>query len=73
MRIKSFTTQDKAKPDIENIKDLNLEAVRFTTAQTTELPSQHKLSKIWHDLSKPGLTEACAVHIQRLYYFVLGL
>jgi hypothetical protein len=29
MRIKLFATHDKAKPDIENIKGLNLEAVRF--------------------------------------------
>jgi hypothetical protein len=38
MRTKSFATREKAKPDIENIKGLNLAAVRFTTAQATELP-----------------------------------
>jgi hypothetical protein len=30
--------QDNAKPDIENIKDLNLSAVRLTAVQVTKLP-----------------------------------
>jgi hypothetical protein len=33
-----FATQDKAKPDIENITGLNLVAVKLTTVQVTKLP-----------------------------------
>jgi hypothetical protein len=35
--MKMFATLDKAKPDIENIRDLNLAAVRHTTVQVTRL------------------------------------
>jgi hypothetical protein len=34
-----FATLDKAKPDTENIRDLNLAAVMCTTVQVSELPS----------------------------------
>jgi hypothetical protein len=37
MTIKMFTTLDKAKRDIENIRGLNLAAVRHTTVQETRL------------------------------------
>jgi hypothetical protein len=46
------------KLDIENIKGLNLAAVKLTTIQVTKLPLQHKVSKI--DMicyAKLGLTE----------------
>jgi hypothetical protein len=38
MRMNMFVEQDKAKPDTENIRDLNLAAVKLTTIQVTELP-----------------------------------
>jgi hypothetical protein len=33
-----FAVQDKAKPDIENGRGLNLAVVKLTTVQVTELP-----------------------------------
>jgi hypothetical protein len=33
-----FAAEDKAKPDIENIRGLNLGVVKFTTVQVTKLP-----------------------------------
>jgi hypothetical protein len=33
-----FATLDKAKPDIESIRGLNLAAVKHTTVQVTRLP-----------------------------------
>jgi hypothetical protein len=36
--MKMFALLDKAKPDIENIKGLNLAAVRHTTVLVTRLP-----------------------------------
>jgi hypothetical protein len=38
MRINMFTAPDKAKPDTENVRDLNLAAVKLTTIQVTKLP-----------------------------------
>jgi hypothetical protein len=38
MKIKMFATFDKAKPNTENIKCLNLEAVICTTVQVSILP-----------------------------------
>jgi hypothetical protein len=37
MKMKMFITLDKAKPDIENIRDLNLAAVICTTVQVSKL------------------------------------
>jgi hypothetical protein len=34
----TFAAYDKAKPDTENIRGLNLLAVKFTTVQVTKLP-----------------------------------
>jgi hypothetical protein len=53
-----LAAQDKAKPDIENIRGLNLAAVNLTTVQMTKLPLYHKMSKV--DIicfPKSGLTE----------------
>jgi hypothetical protein len=33
---------DKAKPDIENTRGLNLAAVKFATVQVTKLPLYHR-------------------------------
>jgi hypothetical protein len=33
-----FAAQDKAKPDIENARILNLAAVKLTTVQVSKLP-----------------------------------
>jgi hypothetical protein len=38
MRMNMFAAQDKAKPDMENIKGLNLAAVKLTIVQVTKLP-----------------------------------
>jgi hypothetical protein len=38
MKIHIFQIVDKAKPDIESVKGLNLKAVRHTTDQVTKLP-----------------------------------
>jgi hypothetical protein len=36
MRLYMFVIQDKAKPDVENIRGLNLAVVKLTTVQVTE-------------------------------------
>jgi hypothetical protein len=33
MRIKMFAVEDMAKPDVENVRGLNLAVVKFTTVQ----------------------------------------
>jgi hypothetical protein len=38
MRINMFMVQDKAKPDLENIRGLNFAVVKLTTFQATKLP-----------------------------------
>jgi hypothetical protein len=38
MSMNMFVVQDKAKPDTENIRGLNLAVVKLTTIQVTELP-----------------------------------
>jgi hypothetical protein len=38
MEMKMFATFDKAKPDTENIRGLNLAAVMCTTVQVSRLP-----------------------------------
>jgi hypothetical protein len=38
MKIKMFVTMDKARPDTENIRGLNLAAVMCTTVQVSRLP-----------------------------------
>jgi hypothetical protein len=38
MRMNMFAVYDKVKPDIENIRGLNLEAVKLTTVQVTSQP-----------------------------------
>jgi hypothetical protein len=41
-----FATSEKAKPDTENIRGLNLAAVKRTTVQVTRLPLYHELHKL---------------------------
>jgi hypothetical protein len=38
MKMKMFVALDKARPDTENIRGLNLEAVMCTTVQVSRLP-----------------------------------
>jgi hypothetical protein len=38
MRMDMFAAKDKAKPDIENIRGLNLAVVKLTIVQVTKLP-----------------------------------
>jgi hypothetical protein len=39
MRMNMFAARDKAKPDIEDIRGLNLAAIKLTTVQVGKLPS----------------------------------
>jgi hypothetical protein len=38
MRMNMFVVQDKAKPDVENVRGFNLAVVKLTTVQVTKLP-----------------------------------
>jgi hypothetical protein len=38
MKLQTFAVLDKAKPDTEDIKGLNLKMVKYTTIQVTRLP-----------------------------------
>jgi hypothetical protein len=38
MRMNMFAAYGKAKPDIENIRGLNLAGVKITTVQMTKMP-----------------------------------
>jgi hypothetical protein len=38
MRMNMFSVNEKAKPDTENIKGLNLAVVKLTAVQVTQLP-----------------------------------
>jgi hypothetical protein len=54
--------QGKAKPDIENIRGLNLEMDKLTTFQVSKLPLYHKIREIGMICSaKPILTEDLCV------------
>jgi hypothetical protein len=50
MRMKMFATMEKAKPDTENIRGLNLAAVKHKTVEVTRPPLQGKLLGIGHNL-----------------------
>jgi hypothetical protein len=53
-----FTILDKAKPDTENIKDLDLAVVRYMTIQVINLVLQPELPLIGNNLLyEPGLKE----------------
>jgi hypothetical protein len=57
-----FMVYGKVKPDIENIRGLNLAVVKLTTIQGIKLPLQHKISKKGMMCSvKPVLTENLCV------------
>jgi hypothetical protein len=47
-----FAILDKAKTDTENIRGLNLAAVRHVTVQVTKLPLQPEIILTAHNLSK---------------------
>jgi hypothetical protein len=50
--------QEKAKPDIENIRGLNLGVVKLTTVQVTKMPLYHKTCTVSMTCSaNPILTE----------------
>jgi hypothetical protein len=50
MKMEMFTILDKAKPDTENIRGLNLVVAKPMTVQVTKLPVYCKLLKIRHNL-----------------------
>jgi hypothetical protein len=57
------------KPDIENIRVLNLAVVKLMTVQVNRQPLQHKICKICMICSaKPVLTEDLCV-VQKQEYF----
>jgi hypothetical protein len=54
MRLNMFA----AKPDVENLRGLNLSVVKLSTVQVTKLPLQHQVCKIGTIcFAKPILTE----------------
>jgi hypothetical protein len=60
------------KPDIENIRGLNLAVVKLTTVQVTRQPLQHKICTSKIDMiypTKPVLAEdLCVVQKQTFFY-----
>jgi hypothetical protein len=50
MKIKMFATSEQEKPDTENIRGLNLAAVKCMTVQVTRKPLQHELDELEYDL-----------------------
>jgi hypothetical protein len=50
MITKMFAILDKVKLDIENIRGLNLAAVKHTTVQVTRVSLYRKLLEIGHNL-----------------------
>jgi hypothetical protein len=54
-----FAVLDKAKPNTEHVRDLNLAVVRHMTVQVIKLVLQPELPLIGHNLLyEPGLKEA---------------
>jgi hypothetical protein len=41
-----FTAYDNGKPNVENIRALNVAVVKLTAVQVTKMPLCHKISKI---------------------------
>jgi hypothetical protein len=59
MRMKMVTTQDKTKPNAENIRRFNMAAVRHMTVQVMELSIQEMLCNTGTlCCAKPGLMQA---------------
>jgi hypothetical protein len=69
MKMLMFATLDKANPDTENTRGLNLAVVKLTTVQVSRRPLQHKICK--RDMicsTKPVLTEdLCVVQKQEFF------
>jgi hypothetical protein len=63
-----FALLDKAKPDIENIRGLNLAVIRHTTVQVTRLLLKRKLLEIGNNLLYWAWTHRGLVHI--VYTFI---
>jgi hypothetical protein len=51
----NFVNFEKRKPDTENIRGLNLVAVKHTTVQVIRQPSLQKLHELGHDLLRQDL------------------
>jgi hypothetical protein len=65
-----FPTQEKAKTDTKNVKVLNLPAIDLITVKVTELPSEHKLSKVVHNFlhqAEPEEDLCVCLSIKALY------
>jgi hypothetical protein len=58
------------KPDIENIRGLNLAVVKLTFVQVTRRPLQHKICKIIMTCpAKPVLTEDLCVGQKQTFFY----
>jgi hypothetical protein len=64
-----FAILDKAKCDVENIRGLNLAAVRHTTVQVIRLLLWRKLLEIGHNLLYLACTDRGPVNI--VYIFIV--
>jgi hypothetical protein len=53
---------NKAKPNTENVRGLNLVAVRRMTSKVTKLPLYPKLLFTWHNLLYQAWTERGLVY-----------
>jgi hypothetical protein len=72
MKMKLFATLDKAKPDTENIRGLNLAAVTCTTVQVS-IDCQCSVSywQLGHNLLYRAWTERCLVLVYIVYTYIL--
>jgi hypothetical protein len=62
-----FAILDKAKPDTENVRDLNLAVVRHMTVPVTKLVLQPELLLIGHSLLYRTWTKSGLVYVLYIY------
>jgi hypothetical protein len=62
-----FTTLDKAKPDTENIRGLNLAVARHMTVQVIKLVFQPELPLIGHNLLYQAWTKRGQIYVLYIY------
>jgi hypothetical protein len=67
MRIAMFTRLDKAKPDTENIRNLNLAVVRHMGVPVIKLVLQPELPLIRHNLLYRAWTERGLIYVLYIY------
>jgi hypothetical protein len=62
-----FTILDKAKPNTENIRDLNLTVVKHTTVHVIKLVFQPELPLIGHNLLYQAWTKRGLIYVLYIY------